>query len=233
MSKTFKFLSFSFLGLVLLLGAASAVAAAQDGGRMGPPGQGNNQQGQPGNVPVGQGQNGQPGQMNGQGQPPMGENVEHGTMGTITAIDDEIITMQGRAVSTTVTYTVDASDATILKMVMPEPVAASSSERTAPTSTEISLSDLVVGNTIMVEGTVNDDNEIVATKIMLGNRPGNFGQESQPNNGTENASGTRFRGDNHSSSTPSTTSAINSNGQQAGFWNKVFQPFKSFFKRFF
>jgi hypothetical protein len=94
---------------------------------------------------------------------------QHGktaAMGTVTAVSGSTITLTDMQNSTT--YTVDASNATITKVIAP--AASISSTATKPiklTETTITASDIAVGDTLMVQGTVSGTS-VSATKIVDG-----------------------------------------------------------------
>jgi hypothetical protein len=91
-----------------------------------------------------------------------------GVMGKVTAVNGNTITVSGM---NNTTYTVDATNATVQKISAP--VAAttgstsSSTPPAKPTLTTISVSNIAVGDTIMVQGTVTGTN-VTATKITDG-----------------------------------------------------------------
>jgi Domain of unknown function (DUF5666) len=130
----------------------------------------------PGNRPMGA-----PGQRNGQGSM---------ISGTVSAISGTTITLSGKQGfnpgAAAVSYTIDASNATFNKF--------SQGADGRPTSTAISLSDIQVGNTITVRGTVSGTAvtaKVISTgqigRGMTGNGPVAYGR----------------RGGQYSSSTPS------------------------------
>jgi hypothetical protein len=93
---------------------------------------------------------------------------EPGVMGKVSAISGTTITLTGKShvggVVTDVSYTVDASAATVKKFV------AGTDESTKPTETTITVSDIAVDDTIMVKGTVTETT-VTATEIIVG-QPG-------------------------------------------------------------
>jgi hypothetical protein len=135
--------------------------------------QGNDNKGQNGTPPTKpQGemmQNGQGGQQGGpQGQGGQMGNQKPMIMGTVTDIDNDTITIESKQFTPkdvkdttttktekTVTYTVDVSNATFYE-----------DNETAE------LSDIEVGNKIMIEGTVSDTTKVTATKVHIGDFSG-------------------------------------------------------------
>lgn len=92
-----------------------------------------------------------------------GKGKGQGASGTVTAISGSILTITGK---NNVVYAVDASTATLLKASH----LVSQNGTVAPgIPTAIALSDIKVGDTIMVRGTINGDS-IKATKIVDGNQ---------------------------------------------------------------
>lgn len=92
-----------------------------------------------------------------------------GVHGNITAIDGNTITIEDQGFgknATETTYTIDASNASVVKFEKPTSTTDSSSP-TAPTETTISVSALAVGDEIGVEGTVSGTS-VTATKITSG-----------------------------------------------------------------
>ncbi len=81
-------------------------------------------------------------------------------IGTVSAINGNIITLTGRnfAAKSNTTYTVDASSATITKLTVPP------TKGSKPASTAITISQIKVGDTLIVHGTVSGTN-IQATTI--------------------------------------------------------------------
>lgn len=77
-------------------------------------------------------------------------------VGTVTAINGSVITLTGGG-KNNITYTIDASNATITKMAAP-----TAGQR--PTTTTITLSGIAVGDTLMVQGTATGTS-VVATSI--------------------------------------------------------------------
>ena len=83
-------------------------------------------------------------------------------VGTVTAINGSSLTLSDKRSGAT--YTVDASGATIQKFPAP---GNNQSGSTPPAPTNISVSDIKVGDVIAVDGTVSGS-DIVATKILDG-----------------------------------------------------------------
>lgn len=158
-----------------------------------------------------------------------------GVFGKVTAISGTTITITDSRNSTT--YTVDASNATVTK-----------------NGAASSISSIVVGDTIVVQGTTSGDS-VTATSIMdgfgggHGTYPGGHGSSTRPFNasGTPHFSGTRPTGTpsgtppfasgtfpdyhgNFPSSTPSSTPSVTTNqgffGSIAGFFANIFSFFK-------
>lgn len=95
----------------------------------------------------------------------MGRHRGHKTphvAGTVTAINGTSITVAGVNKNASVTYTVDASSAKILKAPDTAPTVG-----TRPELTTITLSDIKVGDKIKIEGTINDTS-VTATEIIDG-----------------------------------------------------------------
>jgi len=94
--------------------------------------------------------------------------MQHGTppaaMGTVTAVSGDDITLTDSKTNTT--YTVDATNATITKRAAPV------AQGDKPTSTTITVGQVAVGDTLMVQGTVSGTT-VTATKIEDG--VGGFG----------------------------------------------------------
>jgi hypothetical protein len=97
-------------------------------------------------------------------------NHDHGTppaaVGTVSSVDGDMITLVDKKNS--VTYTVDATNATITKSTK------STTADTKPTTTTITVSQVAVGDMLAVQGTVSGNN-ITATSIrdgMFGGGPG-------------------------------------------------------------
>jgi hypothetical protein len=109
----------------------------------------------------------------GPGMPGKGFN---GTFGTVTAISGDSITLTSKTfsksatgstpTSTSVTYTVDATNATIQKIAPAAPFAAGT-KPVNPTPITITVSQIAVGDNLMVQGTVSGTS-ITATKITDG-----------------------------------------------------------------
>jgi Domain of unknown function (DUF5666) len=110
-----------------------------------------------------------------QGQP--------GVSGTVSAISGSTITLLGRDGKTT--YSVDASSAKISKT-------SSASTGTKPTTTTVAISDILVGDSIGVQGTVSGTS-VAATTIMdgkfSGNRMGNGKFQGGSNGQATNVTG--------------------------------------------
>ena len=87
--------------------------------------------------------------------------VKPAAMGTVTAISGTTITLSDAQNSTT--YTVDASGATVLKHEAPA-AGTTPTPGTKPAETTISVSDIAIGDTLMVEGTANGTT-VTATTI--------------------------------------------------------------------
>jgi hypothetical protein len=111
-----------------------------------------------------------------------GTHQKPAAMGTVTAVNGDSITLTDKQSGTT--YTVDATNATIKKMSASSSAAsvagtsstasAASTSRTRPTPTTITVSDIVVGDTLMVQGTVSGTT-VTATSIMDGQMMGGRG----------------------------------------------------------
>jgi hypothetical protein len=103
-----------------------------------------------------------------------GSGFRHGTppaaAGKVTAVSGSTITVTDKRTGTS--YTVDASNATIQKFTPPT---AGTTPATKPAPTTISVSDIAVGDNVMVQGTVSGTN-IAATKITDGMMMGMFGR---------------------------------------------------------
>ncbi len=102
-------------------------------------------------------------------------------VGTVTVVSGNSITLTDKMSGTT--YTVDATNATIQKMGTPSTSTAGAAT-TPPTPTPISVSDIAVGDTLMIQGTVSGST-ISATHIMDGQPPmGHGGPGGHGLNGT-------------------------------------------------
>lgn len=82
-----------------------------------------------------------------------------GTTGTVAVVNGNSITLTGKNGTT---YTIDASNASIKK------IAASSSANTPPASSNISVSDIKVGDNLMVQGGTTSGTTVTATSITDG-----------------------------------------------------------------
>ena len=125
-----------------------------------------------------------------------------GIFGTVASISGTSITVTGRVASsggTAPTYTVDASSATVTK-----------------NGANSSVSDIAVGDTIMVQGTVNGTS-VTATTIRDGQPQAGSGQQKPSSQGSANAQ------NNNSSGNSPTTSSGNS------FWDSIVGFFKHLF----
>jgi hypothetical protein len=137
----------------------------------------------------------------GPGMPGKGFN---GTFGTVTAINGDTITLNSKTfskaasgsapTSTSVTYTIDATNATIQKIITPTPVSTGTKPAKSAPQT-ITVSQIAVGDNLMVQGTVSGTS-ITATKItdgtILGGRGFGHGQRKgsaggQPASNTSSA----------------------------------------------
>jgi hypothetical protein len=94
-----------------------------------------------------------------------------GVSGTVSAISGSTLTLLGR--DGTTTYTIDASNAKVSKLGTP------ATAGTQPTSTTIAVSDILVGDSLRVQGTVSG-NSVTATQIMDGKFGGNGNPQGQP-----------------------------------------------------
>jgi hypothetical protein len=103
-----------------------------------------------------------------------GSRKGQGIMGKVTAISDTTITVQSaaggeRTTGTTntaaKTYTVDASKATFAKLGQPTATTPGSTP-TKPSTTTIAITDIAVGDSVMVNGTVSGTN-IAATSVTV------------------------------------------------------------------
>ena len=97
-----------------------------------------------------------------------GSHPKPAAVGTVTAVSGDSITLTDKMSGTT--YTVDATNATIMKMGTPSTSTSGSGTTQRPTPTTITVSDIAVGDTIMVQGTVSGES-IIATQIMDGQPP--------------------------------------------------------------
>lgn len=94
-----------------------------------------------------------------------GERGQHGIGGTVTGITGTVITITGKDSKV---YTIDASSAKFVKVTPPvQSTGTSSSLRPEPTFTTIALTDISVGNTIMVKGTISGTT-VTATEVAVG-----------------------------------------------------------------
>lgn len=112
--------------------------------------------------------------------------------GKVTAISGDTITLTSTPKSgTATTYTVDATNATITKVTPPPAPAAGSTTtpptrptpRVKPTSTTISVSQIAVGDTLIVQGTVSGTNVTATTIVdgaMFGGRGGHRPMGQKP-----------------------------------------------------
>lgn len=119
-----------------------------------------------------------------------GEHQRPAAVGTVTAVDGSTITLTDKQSGTT--YTVDASAATLVKHEKP----ADGQKPAAPTT--ITVADVAVGDTLMVQGTVSgstitatriDDGEMMGGRGM-GHRPGVEGTVTAVNGTTVTVTGT-------------------------------------------
>jgi hypothetical protein len=109
------------------------------------------------------------------GRKPGSAQGAQGTFGTVTAINGDTITLQsksfnkssGSTTATSVTYTVDATNATVQKTTPPTTTPTPGTKPVKPTSTTIQISQIAVGDTLSVQGIVSGTN-ITATKITDG-----------------------------------------------------------------
>jgi hypothetical protein len=125
-----------------------------------------------------------------------------GIFGTVASISGTSITVTGRVASgggTAPTYTVDASSATVTK-----------------NGANSSVSDIAVGDTIMVQGTVNGTS-VTATTIRDGQPQVGSGQQKSSSQGSVNTQ------NNNSSGNSPATSSGNS------FWDSIVGFFKHLF----
>ena len=88
--------------------------------------------------------------------------MRNGVFGTVEAIDGTTITVDGRqgTSTATTTYSVDASNAKVIK---------------GTATTTASISDISVGDRVVVQGTVNSDDTVIATTIIDGRVAGMMG----------------------------------------------------------
>jgi len=106
-----------------------------------------------------------------------------GISGTVTAVNGTIITITGK---NSTTYTVDATNAKIEKITPPvagTTSASASSTWTRPTPTTITVSQVSVGDTLMVQGTVSGTS-VTATNIIDGKFGGFGGRGTGSHTGT-------------------------------------------------
>jgi hypothetical protein len=102
----------------------------------------------------------------------------HGTppaaVGTVTAVTGDMITLTDAKNSTT--YTIDAANATITKHTVSVGTSVTPTLGTRPVPTKITVSQVAVGDTLIVQGTANGTT-ITATKIQdgVGMKMGGFG----------------------------------------------------------
>jgi Domain of unknown function (DUF5666) len=121
----------------------------------------NNQGAMSGDMGRGTPPNGQQGPQNGQqGQ---------GLMGTISAIDGSTLTVKDNGGTS---YAVDASNAAVKEMGKPSSDTTTNSDRNSkpaqPTEITLALSDLAVGDTVMIKGDTSGTT-VTATEIVRGN----------------------------------------------------------------
>ena len=97
-----------------------------------------------------------------------------GTVGTVTSVNGDIITIQSKSFSgnssttaASVTYTVDATNATVQKIAPPTTSPTPGTKPVKPTPTTIQVSQIAVGDTLVIQGTISGTN-ITATKITDG-----------------------------------------------------------------
>ncbi|MFA5358394.1 MAG: DUF5666 domain-containing protein [Patescibacteria group bacterium] len=120
-------------------------------------------------------------------EPPQGKDQAHpapGVTGTVADISGTTITLTGKQGfgenATDVTYTVDASSSTVKKISAP--TTDSNTNVSKPTETTISVSDIQVGDTLMITGTVSGTT-VTATAIMDGKMGDQGpGMNDKPNN---------------------------------------------------
>ncbi|MFA6105379.1 MAG: hypothetical protein WC725_02145 [Patescibacteria group bacterium] len=167
-----------------------------------------------------------------------------GVFGTITAINGTNITISDNRsgpTGTIATFNIDSSAATFVKIVAP-------TSSTPPTQTSITISDLAVGNTISVKGTVNGAT-VTATEIYLreGNFPGIGMMRGRfEDNDTVSSTAGKLRWENQNGNSTSTfrrhqfdTSTppfmnFNSNSEfHINMWGRMMNAMGNFFGRFF
>ncbi len=98
-------------------------------------------------------------------------------VGTVTAVSGSTLTVSDTQSKTT--YTVDASAATITKVSVPATATSTATQPAKPTETTISVSDIAVGDTVMVQGTISGTS-IAATAIHDGQMPMHGGFSGRP-----------------------------------------------------
>jgi hypothetical protein len=112
-----------------------------------------------------------------------GARLGQGVSGKVTAINGMSITMESVFGKETKTYSVDAGKATFSKIGTPAPVGLSSGAGLVrPSPASIAITDITIGDTVAVRGTVNG-NSIVATSVTV--MPG-MGYGRGPENGFTN-----------------------------------------------
>jgi hypothetical protein len=99
-----------------------------------------------------------------------GTHTKPAAVGTVTAVSGDTITLTDKQSGTT--YTVDATTATIMKQLSSSGTDQTDAKPTAPTTATIS--DIAVGDTLMVQGTVSGTS-ITATRIDDGVMRGGMG----------------------------------------------------------
>lgn len=146
--------------------------------------------------------------INGEARNQQGSVRSNMYMGTVTQVDDKIITITSKSSdgnNTTVTYTVDTTSATINKIEL--------STDNKRTETTITVSDIVAGNIIEVSGDISGTNITAKTVTVKSSTP-ELKQEKNQNTGT--------------ASNNSGTATVQNNSKQS-WWGSI----KSFFSRLF
>lgn len=150
-----------------------------------------------------------------------------GVFGKVTAISGNTITVSGigrsdKNATTTISYIVDASNATMRTMSRATSTEDKRATGTKPEEKIITISDIQIGDTLIIQGTVSGTN-IAAKSITRSN--------FQLNGDVKMGIGPGRNNRNMESGTA--TSEESQNEKNEGFWFKLTNPIKNFFKKLF
>ena len=150
-----------------------------------------------------------------------------GVFGKVSSISGNTIVVSGiqrseKNATTSVSYTVDASNATIRTMSRATSTDDGRATGTRPEEKTISLSDIQVGDPVMIQGVVTGTN-IVAKSITRSTFQlnGDVKMGIGPGRNNRNMDGA------------TTTPEELKNEKNEGFWYKITNPIKNFFKKIF